>query len=382
MATLTEELDPTDLKRALSNTTETSSRHNSAPCALPEVKAPSPYATESEPKPKPSNELTRDYIPKVGMTTYTIVPQKSLEKLRYFEVAVTLESPAAAPESSFNTGSLQPGDVSEARWAPPSETPTEELLTSTTTTTATTAPDPVEESSHSLAATSLKDDDKSPQAGSPAEVKEAKSPPATKPKPGSFRLAPHKRTPGYYVTSAADKSPGAGRVSGRVEDQSCGERAKLPPPPLQRQDGPTEVTDVQPGPQKEVKNEVIVRQTCPPSKESSLGLSLEKLRRFAAPRPYSPSTPSRFAQAVSSAVKRSQSMSHGPKSPLSPVSTPLSPITTGVFNIVSGGFEVSPDTIPTFKLHTAAPPLQAHVCTVTSSGTPNRREAVVDTASC
>ncbi|XP_069472407.1 cordon-bleu protein-like 1 isoform X2 [Ambystoma mexicanum] len=40
------------------------------------------YRQHSEPKPKPSNEITREYIPKIGMTTYTIVPQKSLEKLK------------------------------------------------------------------------------------------------------------------------------------------------------------------------------------------------------------------------------------------------------------------------------------------------------------
>ncbi|XP_018091348.1 cordon-bleu protein-like 1 isoform X2 [Xenopus laevis] len=35
------------------------------------------YIQDSEPKPKPSNEITRDYLPKIGMTTYKIVPQRS-----------------------------------------------------------------------------------------------------------------------------------------------------------------------------------------------------------------------------------------------------------------------------------------------------------------
>ncbi|KAF3843064.1 hypothetical protein F7725_001913 [Dissostichus mawsoni] len=42
----------------------------------------------------------------------------------------------------------------------------------------------------------------------------------------------------------------------------------------------------------------MTRQSSLPFKEPTTGLSLEKLRSFAAARPYSPVTPSRFAQAV------------------------------------------------------------------------------------
>ncbi|MGH0132141.1 UNVERIFIED_CONTAM: hypothetical protein FKN15_050002 [Acipenser sinensis] len=56
-----------------------------------QTKNPVIYKRDSEPKPKPSNEAKRDYIPKIGMTTYKIVPQKSLEKLKFYEVDVTLE---------------------------------------------------------------------------------------------------------------------------------------------------------------------------------------------------------------------------------------------------------------------------------------------------
>ncbi|XP_053326717.1 cordon-bleu protein-like 1 [Spea bombifrons] len=50
-----------------------------------------------EPKPKPFNEVTRDYLPKIGMTTYKIVPQRSFEIERYVET----ENPPYAqnPES-------------------------------------------------------------------------------------------------------------------------------------------------------------------------------------------------------------------------------------------------------------------------------------------
>ncbi|KAK2839748.1 hypothetical protein Q5P01_013488 [Channa striata] len=82
----------------------------------------------------------------------------------------------------------------------------------------------------------------------------------------------------------------------------------------------------------------LARQSSLPCKEPCVGLSLDKLRSFAAPRPFCPSTPSRFAQAVSSAVKRTQSLSHGPKSPRSPpVSPSFSPITSGSSVIESKG---------------------------------------------
>ncbi|XP_070694769.1 cordon-bleu protein-like 1b isoform X2 [Pempheris klunzingeri] len=351
MATLTEQVDLPDLKRALSHTSETASCQDSLPNFPATTKAPAIYATNSEPKPKPSNELTRDYIPKVGMTTYTIVPQKSLEKLRYFEVALTLETPAAAPEEGLDIGSLQleentaqkgQTEVSEEISELHSTTPREVLPTSTTT-TQDTVNGSIPESIHSSSPPSLPEaDDKisssangASQAGSPAEVKEMKIPPATKPKPGSFRLAQHKKTPGYYVTSAAEKSLIVSPVSGQKEAQGSAERAKLPtpppPPPAQHQEETAGATNVELSPKGDNKNVAIMRmsrQSSLPSKEPSLGLSLEKLRSFAAPRPYSPATPSRFAQAVSSAVRRSHSLSQGPKSPHSPVSPPLSPNTS------------------------------------------------------
>ncbi|XP_031226310.1 cordon-bleu protein-like 1 isoform X3 [Mastomys coucha] len=43
------------------------------------------YRQDYNPKPKPSNEITREYIPKIGMTTYKIVPPKSLEMTRDWE---------------------------------------------------------------------------------------------------------------------------------------------------------------------------------------------------------------------------------------------------------------------------------------------------------
>ncbi|XP_034549472.1 cordon-bleu protein-like 1b isoform X2 [Notolabrus celidotus] len=328
MATLTEELDH---KPSLSHTLETSSCQDSPPSGPATIKSPSIYATNSEPKPKPSNELTRDYIPKVGMTTYTIVPQKSAEKLRYFEVALTLEAAASAQEEGPDIGSLQleENTASERQIEEKSDVPLADLTTSTITTTQDTVNGSIPETIQSPSSTSLeKVDSKIPSpcdlacnASSPTEVKEIKIPPATKPKPGSFRLAQHKKIPGYYVTSAAGKNLSASP-----------ERGKLPPPPspppVQSQEEMTGATNVQLSPEGEDKTVVSTQITRQSSLPSS-GLSLEKLRSFAAPRPFSPSTPSRFAQAVSSAVKRSQSLIQGSKSPGSPVpSPPFSPITS------------------------------------------------------
>uniref|UniRef100_A0A3Q3QX40 Cordon-bleu ubiquitin-like domain-containing protein n=1 Tax=Monopterus albus TaxID=43700 RepID=A0A3Q3QX40_MONAL len=341
MATLTEELNPPDFRHVFSHTSETSSCQHSIPSAPATTKAPCVYATDSEPKPKPSNELTRDYIPKVGMTTYTIVPQKSLEKQRYFEVALTLEKPPVAPEEGLNIGSLQleestaprrQMEASEEKSELHSTIPREDLLSSTAT-NHDTVNGCIPESTHFASPTSLpKADEKISfsangtfQVGSPAEVKEVKIPPATKPKPGSFRFAQHKKPSGYYVTSAAVKS------FAQREGQENAERAKLSPPPMQCWEETTGAANIQFCPTRDDRGiaiKQITRQSSLPCKEPSAGLSLEKLRSFAAPRPYSPTTPSRFAQAVSSAVRRSQSLYHGPKSPHSPVSPPLSPITT------------------------------------------------------
>ncbi|XP_061142610.1 cordon-bleu protein-like 1b isoform X1 [Syngnathus typhle] len=251
--------------------------------------AASDAASRPELKPKPSKELTRNYIPKVGMTTYTVVPPKSNEKLRYFEVALTLEVPPVATD-----------DVGEH-----SNSPGDQILSSTTSTAANTVNGCLAEATHaSSPSSSPKADDGFPstQARLPGEDKATKIPPATKPKPGSFRLSQHKRPPGYYVTSAAEKNPGACSSPGHMGDQV--DRAMLPPPPPDPPvQGDTEAPAVR-----------VTRQSSLPAKEPGYGLSLEKLRTFAAPRPFTPSMPSRFAQAVSSAVQRSHSLTHSPKS--------------------------------------------------------------------
>ncbi|XP_043104923.1 cordon-bleu protein-like 1b isoform X2 [Puntigrus tetrazona] len=258
---------------------------------------------DGEPKPKPSNELTREYIPKVGMTTYTIVPQKSLEKLRFFEVELTLEpnvdyKPETKPVSN-GTAAVNGHQNVFAQTSPCTSPP---------------------------AAVS-----------SPVEGTECKKvPPATRPKPASFRLPQHKRTAGDYVSSAAVRRASVGSNSSgssccsspapRPKDTASSPQSDVfpaldsfppPPPPVQwddeqsarARDAPRTATAAVPLP--EAPKFGVSRQKSLPTNPTP-SLSLEKLRSFAAPKPYSPSSPSRFAQAVSSAVKRTQSLSHQP----------------------------------------------------------------------
>ncbi|KAI4872354.1 hypothetical protein NFI96_016867, partial [Prochilodus magdalenae] len=345
------------------------------------------YIVESEPKPKPSNELTRDYIPKVGMTTYTIVPQRSLDKLRFFEVELTLESPnmpgaqVVSPECSEGLGDPV-GISSQAAMSPHSTNgPATPLLSMNCSS----------ELSHSVpsspALPEAGDSSFSADRGGP-EVMEKKAPPATRPKPASFRLPQHKKTPGSYVSSAAVRSmsvsdssssspAGGGQreslASPRRESYPGATQENFPPPPppmqwkekketaegqnlasllpLLKQEEPERAAPVLSQREAEVSSgagRVLPRQTSLPSREPTAGLSLEKLRSFAAPKPYSSTTQSRFAQAVSSAVKRSQSLSLSPvgqyshKVPLvltqrSPIreslDSPESPTTTNVETI-------------------------------------------------
>ncbi|XP_062313938.1 cordon-bleu protein-like 1b [Osmerus eperlanus] len=341
----------------------------SAPTVAAAAKAAPFYATDSEPKPKPSNELTRDYIPKVGMTTYTIVPQKSLEKLRFFEVELTLESCPVDAEEEAKVGSLKLEDCAASREqvqvatepTPVQPTAPREDSAQTGDTTGseiTVNGSMTEVNAPSTPPSKLARGDKisfatdgggaSIQAALIAEVKEMKIPPATKPKPGSFRLPHHKGTPGCYVTSAAVKSGGVSPGAGQREGPASLQRetpllavaeGRLPPPPVLCQESPggaraqlsPEEEVEEGGERRSVPSALLTRQSSLSPREPVAGLSLEKFRTFAAPRPYSPSTPSRFAQAVSSAVRRSQSVSHSPTD-TSPRSPPFHPV-SGRFSI-------------------------------------------------
>ncbi|XP_035379429.1 cordon-bleu protein-like 1b isoform X2 [Electrophorus electricus] len=294
------------------------------------------YITDSEPRPKPSNELTREYIPKVGMTTYTIVPQRSLDKLRVFEVELTLES-ALAPEARHAAAE---GEASKTPASSPPQPSNGRA-----------SPGPLGELSRSAPRSPMSPME-SDNSGS--KIKEKKVPPATRPKPASFRVPQHKRTPGSYVNSAAVRSlsvsdgcsggaAGGGHIEspdgpqrgsyagethecfpppppavqwGEEEKEPEGpQQAALPPPPppqLEQEESETPTPLLSPkeaaAPGQRVRSQLPRQLSLPLREQPPAGLSLDKLRSFTAPKPYLPVMSSRFAQAVSSAVRRSHSL--------------------------------------------------------------------------
>lgn len=352
------------------------------------------YVTDAEPKPKPSNELTRGYIPKVGMTTYTIVPQKSLEKLHSLEIEMTLEpkvdckpnvsngtvtlnghqnafaqtnqctSPPATNSTNLSTNlstkptslsanttysSTKPTSLSSSPTylsTNPTNWSTNPINSSTSPTYLSTNPT---NSSTNPTNSSTKQTNSSTNPTNSSSVderinsvslKDKKVPPATRPKPASFRVPQHKRMSGDYVSSAAVRRASIGSSSSsssccsspaaRPKESLSSPQSDVfpameifppPPPPVQWEEEQSQSTSAKSLPQNEEIDAALPEAPkIPPSSflshQKSLptnpapSLSLEKLRSFAAPKPYSPSSPSRFAQAVSSAVKRSQSLSH------------------------------------------------------------------------
>ncbi|XP_041117885.1 cordon-bleu protein-like 1 isoform X2 [Polyodon spathula] len=296
-----------------------------------QTKSPVVYKRDSEPKPKPSNEATRDYIPKIGMTTYKIVPQKSLEKLKFYEVEVTLEVQdktrnleILTPLTDSNPEVPQYSDVQSASdsneiqclntggTVQPAKNDFVVIHNEAAISVYNTAQVTVKEA----AGTSSNGQPLSPsethcQPLPLSGVEEKKNPPATKPKPGSFRLPQQKRTPGYYVTSAASKhgigctSPGPNETPqspANVKDatpdetlQTVDETSSPPPPPIN-------LSEISVEKDKEEREAAVVSRPLSYPNKGSAGLSFLKYRSFAAPKPY----PSPFALAVSSAVKRAQ----------------------------------------------------------------------------
>ncbi|XP_058888276.1 cordon-bleu protein-like 1 isoform X3 [Acipenser ruthenus] len=327
----TKKLNPTENKCNSPQTYE-----ETADC---QTKSPVVYKRDTEPKPKPSNEATRDYIPKIGMTTYKIVPQKSLEKLKFYEVEVTLE----VQDKTRNLETLTPLTDSKAEIPQYSnvQSASDSDETWSHNTGGTVQPNEMAAkndyvvnnneaaiSVHNTAQVNVKEAAGTSNDGQPLSppethyqppplsgVKEKKTPPATRPKPGSFRLPQQKRTPGYYVTSAASKhgigctSPGPNETPQSPANEKdttpdktieTVEETSFPPPP------PIDFSEISVEKVKEEGGAAVVSRPLSYPNKGSAGLSFLKYRSFAAPKPYPSTSPSPFALAVSSAVKRSQ----------------------------------------------------------------------------
>ncbi|XP_034282393.1 cordon-bleu protein-like 1 isoform X1 [Pantherophis guttatus] len=299
------------------------------------------YRQDSKPKPKPSNEITRDYIPKVGMTTYKIVPPKSLETAKNWELdPVECQEAAVSPnnENSQEFGTqtetanisktpcqTEPGFKNEFRLQevgrdlPPKTYPVaahRPISFSNAKGQKMEVEHPKPNQDHPIPPLILNSGNKS----SPPAVQEKPkilSPPI---RPSSFYLQIQRRSTDHYVTSAIARS---GALSGPIQneaktveaekkvaspDQPCSSLPKPTPVPSQL---PEETTEN--GCDEEVKkvatSPVKVSQPLNSPSSQLSPLHLKTLRTFVLPQPYSSPKPSPFALAVSSAVKRSQSFS-------------------------------------------------------------------------
>ncbi|XP_072468274.1 cordon-bleu protein-like 1 isoform X2 [Notamacropus eugenii] len=293
------------------------------------------YKPDHKTKPKPSNEITRDYIPKIGMTTYKIVPPKSLDILKDWE-SETMRynkndqgihmSENCQPREQLKESAIQTDDL---------------ISKSTRETQADMKYEPKLEMEHCIrnernvtdgivsstkpASIVNKDSIATPLVLNLEHLNSVMDPkgrskvisPQTK--PSSFFLQMQKRASGHYVTSAAAKSVNAATSSAQNELKHKEMERKLSSPqeemlsPLNKTiNFPSELPDKQTDHDISQRHIEIPTSPIKPPKPVNLpsaqpaAFSLKALRTFGAPRPYTTAAPSPFALAV---VKRSQSFS-------------------------------------------------------------------------
>ncbi|NXU01014.1 COBL1 protein, partial [Buphagus erythrorhynchus] len=317
---------------------------NGSDFASPETTAETPddssvkgqpfYRQDTKPKPKPANEITRDYIPKIGMTTYKIVPPKFLEMMKNWESEIlsdykdqevsTLEDPkeflvqTEIPHLSKGVGSLQAGSQNEAAAANGLLQRVNSVSEHTVTSGAeiTTESNQMERQSFQQHVPLMLNLDNTNASSETQDKSNALSPLSPTTKPSSFYLQMQRRASGHYVTSAVARSTvcAPNSIQNEVKNTEMGKKISSPdltsmalqktsipsPPADQEKVDAGKNTESSTSPVK--SNTPLSFPSCPPAP-----LNLRTLRTFAVPKPYSSSRPSPFALAVSSAVKRSQS---------------------------------------------------------------------------
>ncbi|NXI14969.1 COBL1 protein, partial [Irena cyanogastra] len=290
------------------------------------------YRQDTKPKPKPANEITRDYIPKIGMTTYKIVPPKFLEIMKSWESEVlsdhkdqevsTLEEPkefieqTEIPHLSKSVGPLQAGSQNEAAAANGLLQKVDSISEHTVTSGAGTSTESnqMERESFKQPVPLMLNLDNTNASSETQDKSNALSPLSPTMKPSSFYLQMQRRASGHYVTSAVARSTAPNSIQNEVKNTEMGkkisspdltslalQKTSIPSPPVDQEkidDGKN--IECSTSPLK--SNKPLSFPSCPPAP-----LNLKTLRTFAVPKPYSSSRPSPFALAVSSAVKRSQS---------------------------------------------------------------------------
>ncbi|NXJ00506.1 COBL1 protein, partial [Psophia crepitans] len=293
------------------------------------------YRQDTKPKPKPANEITRDYIPKIGMTTYKIVPPKFLEITKNLESEIlsdykdqgvsTLENSlkhevpkeftvqTQIPHLPKSVGHLQIGSQKE----PPATNDllhrvnsiSEHVMSGAGRTTESNRTETEFSKQHVPLVLSL---DNTNAASETQDQSNTLSPTM---KPSSFYLQMQRRASGHYVTSAIARSTTCAPNSTQNEAKNTEMGKKISSPDPTSLSVHKTITSSSPADEKKVDDEKKIESStsvksnkpssfpsCPPAP-----LNLRTLRTFGVPKPYSSSRPSPFALAVSSAVKRSQS---------------------------------------------------------------------------
>nr|XP_025131575.1 LOW QUALITY PROTEIN: cordon-bleu protein-like 1 [Bubalus bubalis] len=294
------------------------------------------YRQDYNPKPKPSNEITREYIPKIGMTTYKIVPPRSLEISKDRESETigykndqeihTLgkkDTYENVKETTIQTEDLVISESPKESQADLKSKPilkTEHQMQSDESFTRSRMVNPLKpprmtsDTGTAPFAPKLEDINNILESKFKSRVSNPHS------KPSAFFLQMQKRVSDHYVSSAAAKSVQAASNPTPKELKKEVERDKIPPPepalsPLSK--------TIQSLPQPHVQNTdddsnqkptetsppPVASKPVPLPKSQLATLNLKTLKTFGAPRPYSSSAPSPFALAV---VKRSQSFSKSP----------------------------------------------------------------------
>uniref|UniRef100_A0A672VCZ1 Cordon-bleu WH2 repeat protein like 1 n=1 Tax=Strigops habroptila TaxID=2489341 RepID=A0A672VCZ1_STRHB len=294
------------------------------------------YRQDAKPKPRPANEITRDYIPKIGMTTYKIVPPKSLEIMKSWESEIpsdhkdqeasTLENSlkhedpkefivqAETPHLPKSVGHLQVGSQNEPAAANDllhrANSISKHAVVSGAEITTESNQTETESSKHHVPLVLSLDNT---NAASETQNKSNALSPTTK--PSSFYLQMQRRASSHYVTSAIARNTSCtpNCIQNEAKNTEMGKKISSPDPtsPLHKSSTSSPPADeendddgkkIESSTSPVKSNKPSSFPSCPPAP-----LNLRTLRTFAVPKPYSSSRPSPFALAVSSAVKRSQS---------------------------------------------------------------------------
>ncbi|KFO93871.1 Cordon-bleu protein-like 1, partial [Buceros rhinoceros silvestris] len=300
------------------------------------VKDHSYYRQDTKPKPKPANEITRDYIPKIGLTTFKIVPPKSLEIMKSWESEIpsdhkdqevsTSENSlkhkdskeflvqAASPHLPKSTGNFQVASQNEPAAANDLlhrvNSISERVTSGAEITTESNRTETESSKQHVPLMLSLDNTNASSETQDKSNVLS----PTTK--PSSFYLQMQRRASGHYVTSAIARSTVCtpNSIQSETKSTEMGKKISSPDPtslsvhktgtssPPADEEKVDDGKKMEPSTSPVKSNKLSGFPSCPPAP-----LNLRTLRTFGVPKPYSSSRPSPFALAVSSAVKRSQS---------------------------------------------------------------------------